>query len=63
MGQRVRIFAARKWQLSLALGTELPELFRKTSTTVPPPAPGLRVIWPEQADPPEPVNPDTSMRG
>lgn len=52
MGHRVRIYASRKWQLSLTLGGEGSEKPRDRIAELEKPVggmgPGLRIIWPEQ---------------
>ena len=64
MGQKVRIFASRKWQLSLTLGgviggaeprdkpgDRVAELEKPAGRK----GPGLRIIWPDQAVQPDVV--------
>ena len=57
MGQKVRIFASKKWQLSLTLGPALPhdpvqkpgDRITKFEKPVARIGPSLRIIWPDQA--------------
>ena len=49
MGQKFSVFAAKKWQLSLTLGSG-PEPMPQADKALLVPEVGLRVVWPDQAD-------------